>query len=198
MFKNFPIELSGWDAKSYESINSAQNTFFTRRFYHKTTLAEMFTRFGSRTSTKNILKDIDRQAFKLKDRFQKMENDLGPNEIDELAEAVNSKNHFWRTLLNTDIVQEAKAATQIIGIVSGAGTGVITGIGVIQGGITKCLSDDHKKAVVSTLALSHVVIEQSDNNCYIYDYWRLDEQNRMFKLKTEVVPKPKWKTWLGL
>ena len=53
-------------------------------------------------------------------------------------------------------------------------------------------------AVVHSLEKSHVIIEQSDNNIHTLDYWKTDEENNLFKLKTETITKPRWKSWLGL
>ena len=60
------------------------------------------------------------------------------------------------------------------------------------------LTEEQKIAVVHSLDKSHVIIEQSNNNCHTLDYWKTDEENNLFKLKTETITKPRWKSWLGL
>ena len=64
--------------------------------------------------------------------------------------------------------------------------------------IAENLTEEQKIAVVHSLGKSHVIIEQSDNNCHTLDYWKIDEANNLFKLKTETITKPRWKSWLGL
>ena len=126
-------------------------------------------------------------------KYKKIEESITPEELANIrAEADNS--HFWRNLLNSDPVQEYLAAVKIFGL----GVSAISGYGYLQCKAGEVLTDDQQRAIANQVQKSYVIIEQSDNHSHTLDYWKVDEHERLIKLRREIVPKPKWKIWLGL
>jgi hypothetical protein len=143
------------------------------------------------------LKDLEKRVSKvekqIEKKYQEIEEAMTLEEM-ESARIHNTESTFWRDTLNSEPVQEAIAASQIIGL----GVSTVGGFAFINKKITENLNEEQKIAVVHSLEKSHVIIEQSDNNCHTLDYWKIDEENNLFKLKTETITKPRWKSWLGL
>ena len=173
---------------------SSKNTF--KRSYHQTNIIEMLRGFN-RVPVTRRLKDIEKRVSnvekQVEKKYKELEESMSLEEM-ESAKIPNTESTFWRDTLNSEIVQEAIAAAKVIGI----GGSTVGGFAYINEKIAKNLTEEQKIAVVHSLDKSHVIIEQSNNNCHTLDYWKTDEENNLFKLKTETITKPRWKSWLGL
>ena len=191
--KNLNI-LYGINKRKILILVSTKNTF--KRSYHQTNKIEML-RGLNRAPVTRSLKDIEKRVSKVEKQIEKKYKEIEESmtlEEMESAQRPHTGSTFWRDTLNSQPVQEAIAASQVIGL----GGSAVGGFAFINNKIAENLTEEQKIAVVHSLEKSHVIIEQSDNNIHTLDYWKMDEENNLFKLKTETIPKPRWKRWLGL
>lgn len=185
------------DKRKILILVSIKNTF--KRSYHKTNTIEMFGRGIMNRGLTKRLKDMDQRVSKIEKQVEKKYKEIEDSmTLDQMTGAQKSKvdteSNFWRDILESEPVQEAIAATKVIGV----GSTAAGGFAYIHKKVGENLTEEQKIAVVHSLEKSHVIIEQSNNNCDTCDYWKTDEQDNLFMLKTETIPKPKWKNWLGL
>ena len=129
--------------------------------------------FTSPRGLSRRLKDMDKQVAKMEKQIEKKYQQIEDSmTLDQMTGAqkprVDTENTFWRDLLASDVVQETIAATKVIGI----GSTAAGGFAFVHKKVGENLTEDQKIAVVHSLEKSHVIIEQLNNHCDTFDYWK--------------------------